>query len=266
MDDSEPVKPSQVSKELLHRYIDGCHILHHYGLVDAYGHLSVRLSASTFLMSRYLAPALVASVGDLVIYRIKDGQPVAAESPRGFSERFIHSEIYKAYQGVQAVVHSHSLDVVPFSISATPLQACFHMAGFLGTAVPIWDAASVYKDHPADNQDMLVKNVKLGSALARSLGCNGGQAMGIPKHPVVLMRGHGFVATAQSLEMVIFNSIYTAQNARVQREAISLGTEIQVFNEREAHDTGSTTGQGAVKPWPLWVNEVSNESIYKNLV
>ncbi|KAJ5624724.1 hypothetical protein N7510_001033 [Penicillium lagena] len=214
-------------------------------------------------MSRYLAPALVASVDDLVIYRIEDGQPAATDAPRGFSERFIHSEVYKAYQGVQAVVHSHSLEVVPFSISATPLRACFHMAGFLGTAVPVWDTASVYKDHPDDNQDMLVKNVKLASALARSLGDG---APGMPKHPVALMRGHGFVATSNSLEMVIFNSVYTAQNARVQRQALSLGTEVQVFTEREAHDTGTTTGQGAVKPWPLWVAEVSKSSLYQNLI
>lgn len=83
MDDSKLVTLSQLPKELLRKYIDGCHILHHHGLVDAYGHLSVRLSASTFLMSRYLAPALVASVDDLVIYRVENGQPVATDAPRG---------------------------------------------------------------------------------------------------------------------------------------------------------------------------------------
>jgi ribulose-5-phosphate 4-epimerase/fuculose-1-phosphate aldolase len=182
----------------------------------------------------------------------------------GFSERFIHSEIYKAYPGVQAVVHSHSLEVVPFSISSTPLRACFHMAGFLGTVVPVWDAATVYKNYPEDNQDMLVKNTKLGAALAQSLGS--GTENGIPKHPVVLMRGHGFVATSNCIEMAVLRSVYTAQNAKVQRQAIALGGQVQVFTEREAHDTGSTTGQGAVKPWPLWVAEVTDASLYQNRV
>jgi ribulose-5-phosphate 4-epimerase/fuculose-1-phosphate aldolase len=91
-----------------------------------------------------------------------DAQVLQANNPlflifAGFSELFIHSEIYKAHPNVLAVVHSHSLDVVPFSISSIPLQACFHMAGFLGTGVPIWAAATVYKDHPEDNQDMLVR-------------------------------------------------------------------------------------------------------------
>ena len=74
---------SQVSLVLLRKYVDGCHMLHQHDLVDAYGHLSVRLSNSTFLMSRYLAPALVASVEDLVIYNIEDAQPVKPDAPRG---------------------------------------------------------------------------------------------------------------------------------------------------------------------------------------
>ncbi|KAJ9614659.1 hypothetical protein H2200_002796 [Cladophialophora chaetospira] len=212
-------------------------------------------------MSRYLAPALVAGTEDLVIYQVEDGQPVRSDAPRGFSERFIHSEVYKAYPDVQSVVHSHSLDVVPFSISTIPLSACFHMAGFLGTAVPVWDAATVYQHHPSDNQDMLVKNTKLASSLARILGENGQI-----KHPVVLMRGHGMVVTAESLEMCIFNSIYAQQNAKVQTAAIGLGGNVKYFRDREAHDTGTTTGMGAVKPWPLWEAEVTNDTLYRNSV
>jgi hypothetical protein len=84
MEDTDAVTDvSKVSSMLLRKYVDGCHMLHQHNLVDAYGHLSVRLSNSTFLMSRYLAPALVSRVEDLVIYRISDGQPVRADAPRG---------------------------------------------------------------------------------------------------------------------------------------------------------------------------------------
>ena len=83
--DTAVTKLSQVSPDLIRKYIDGCHILHYYDLVDAYGHLSVRLSASTFLMSRYMAPALVAWPSDLVIYKVADGEPVDPNAPRGVS-------------------------------------------------------------------------------------------------------------------------------------------------------------------------------------
>jgi hypothetical protein len=65
------------------------------------------------------------------------------------------------------------------------------------------------------------------------------------------------------ISMVICKSIYTAQNARVQRPAIVLGGPVPVFNEREAHDMETTTTKGAVKPWSLWVAEVENSALYE---
>jgi ribulose-5-phosphate 4-epimerase/fuculose-1-phosphate aldolase len=178
----------------------------------------------------------------------------------GFSERFIHSEIYKAYPDVHATVHSHSLAVIPFSISSQPLAACFHMAGFLGLRVPVWDADSAYTEN--DQRSMLVSSTRLGESLAQALG---GGGKGEPQYPVVLMRGHGMVVTAERIEMVVLRCIYTAQNARVQQSAMGLGGAVKLFTEREARDTSGTTGQGAVKPWPLWKREVENSTLYNNL-
>jgi ribulose-5-phosphate 4-epimerase/fuculose-1-phosphate aldolase len=133
------------------------------------------------------------------------------------------------------------------------------MAGFLGTGVPVWDSDTVYtKD---DNQDFLVRNTRLGVSLAKSL-CN---CLGELKHSVALMRGHGMVVTAESIEMCIFNCIYTAQNAEIQKSAMGLGGSMKLFTEREARDTNGTTGQGVAKPWPLWKREVEDSSLYHNL-
>ena len=74
---------SDLDPYLVRKYITACHILHFYDLVDAYGHISVRLSPTTFLMSRYLAPALVASPSDLVIYSIDNAEPLIPNAPRG---------------------------------------------------------------------------------------------------------------------------------------------------------------------------------------
>jgi ribulose-5-phosphate 4-epimerase/fuculose-1-phosphate aldolase len=177
----------------------------------------------------------------------------------GFSERFIHSEIYKAYPDVHATVHSHSLAIIPFSISSQPLAACFHMAGFLGCRVPVWDADSAYTD--GDQRNMLVCSTRLGASLAHMLG----DGETVPRYPVVLMRGHGMVVTAERIEMVVLRCIYTAQNARVQQSAMGLGGAVKLFTEREARDTSKTTGQGAVKPWPLWKKEVESSTLYHNL-
>jgi ribulose-5-phosphate 4-epimerase/fuculose-1-phosphate aldolase len=256
------------SDELLRKYVSGCHILHYYGLVDAYGHLSVRVSDDTFLMCRYMAPAMVATRDDLWLYKVADGEGVKDNTPRGFSERYIHSEIYKAYPQVMAVIHSHNLDIIPFSISPqSPLRACFHMSAFLGTNVPVWDPATIYKKDPKEIQNMLVHNTKLGASLAKTLGEG---KDGLPKKPVALMRAHGFVCTGDSIEMVIARSIYTVHNARVQKDAMAMAggksEDIIFFSEQEAHDTSKSTISGAVKPWPMWLAAVKNSTLYKNSI
>lgn len=181
-----------------------------------------------------------------------------AEFLTGFSERYIHSEIYKLYPEAKSVVHSHALPVIPFTISSVPLAACFHMAGFLGTGCPVWDFDTVYSE--SEQMDMLVRNNKLGASLAKTLG-EGSEL----KHAVSLLRGHGMVVVAENIEMAVFKSIYTLQSAIVQQNAIGLGGSVKLYTKKEAEDTANTTGQGAVKPWPLWKRKVEDSTLYTNL-
>ena len=125
------------------------HIIHYHGVVDAYGHISVRHpnQPDTYLMSAEMAPALVSSPADFVQYRIEDSTPYNNENaPRGFIERYIHSEIYKRYPGVQCVVHSHAEAVLPYAISGVPLQPVYHMGGFLGRFCSEWKNTCVKAD------------------------------------------------------------------------------------------------------------------------
>lgn len=52
----------------------------------------------------------------------------------GYAERYIHSAILKAYPDINAVVHSHAEDVLPYTVldSISP-EPVYHMAGFLGS-------------------------------------------------------------------------------------------------------------------------------------
>lgn len=112
------------SKDLFCTLITANHILHYHNVVDAYGHISVRnpQDPTTFFISKSLAPALVSCREDLEEYRISDASPVNEDAPKGYAERFIHSEIYKKYKGVHSVVHGHPEVVLPFSISSIPLR------------------------------------------------------------------------------------------------------------------------------------------------
>jgi ribulose-5-phosphate 4-epimerase/fuculose-1-phosphate aldolase len=45
--------------------------------------------------------------------------------PQAHIERYIHSEIYKQYPGVNSVIHSHASAVVPYTISGTEFFSSF---------------------------------------------------------------------------------------------------------------------------------------------
>ena len=182
-------------------------ILANEGVVDAYGHVSVRHPSmpERFFLARMLAPELVER-GDLMEFGL-DGQPVS--DPRAPSvERFIHSAIYEARPEVQAVVHAHAEDILPFGITDVPLRPVIHSGSFIGRHVPVWDIADNFGD-----TDLLVRNITQGRDLARCLGNNN----------VVLMRGRGFAAAARSVIEVVRVAVYLPRNARVQLAAMQIG-------------------------------------------
>ena len=89
-------------------------ILFNQGVVDGYGHVSMRHphAPDRFLMSRAMAPASV-TPADIIEYDL-DSNPCNASGRSSFFERFIHGATYEARPEMNAVVHSHAEDVLPF--------------------------------------------------------------------------------------------------------------------------------------------------------
>lgn len=182
-------------------------ILNHYGVLDAYGHVSVRSSRNPnhFFLARHI-PAGTVTAKDIIEYDLNT-EPVFKTDYVGYSERFIHGEIYKARPDVKAVVHGHSPDVVTLTIAQIPLRPVSHMGAFLGADVPVFETRSMTKDG-----EMLIRNSQLGHALAMTLG----------KNPAALIRGHGAVVVADSLHAVTGRAYYMGINAREQLQAMQL--------------------------------------------
>ncbi|KAH9829769.1 class II aldolase like protein [Teratosphaeria destructans] len=285
-------------RELFSTLITANHILHSQAVVDAYGHISVRnpQDPNTFFISKSLAPALVSRREDLEEYKVEDASPVNPNAPQGYLERFIHSEIYKKYKDVHAVVHAHSEVVLPFTITSQPLRPVFHMAATLGPQAPVYDISQHYK--PTDAQhSLLVTAPHLGAALAAGfhpsttlqkstnllktfITSSPASAPDFPTHPVVLMRGHGFTAVGADIRDVVFRAVYTCVNARVQRDALLMqGTwnlgrgggegekalqEVQYLSEREVRDARAGVGVSTGRPWGMWCAEVARGECYRN--
>lgn len=231
------------SPELLQDLVDANHILHHQGIVDAFGHVSARhdREPQRFLLARNIAPGRVQAT-DILEYDVATGEPVQSEPPRLYLERYIHSEIYRARPDVMAVVHSHSPAVLPFAIArGARLRPVCHMAGFLGGTdheeVPRFEI----RDHAGTDSDLLIRSRELGTALARTLG-NG---------RVVLMRGHGSTVVGESLRIAVFRAVYTEVNAKLLLQSLPLG-EVEALTPAEADATRTTNESQAARPWELW--------------
>ena len=231
-------------KGLIDDLVSANHILFKEGVVDGFGHVSVRdeRDSERFLLSRSIAPATV-TARDVMEFGM-DGEPLNARGRRPYLERFIHSEIYRLRPDVVAVVHSHSPALIPFGITGTSLRPVFHMSGFLGSATPIFEI----REAGGPATDMLIRDRELGAALARKLGTA----------PFALMRGHGSVAVGATLKQVVFRSIYAEVNARLQSEALRLGT-ITYLNDAEAANAARTNDSVIDRPWGLWKARVKSK-------
>ena len=120
-------------------------ILSNENVVDAYGHVSVRHPGNPerFLLSRSIAPEFVERT-DIMELNL-DGEPIN-DNRAPYHERFIHAAIYEARPDVQAVVHAHAEDVLPFSITEASLRPVIHSGSFIGAHVPVWDIADKFGD------------------------------------------------------------------------------------------------------------------------
>ena len=157
-------------------------ILANENVVDAYGHVSVRhpRDPQRFFLARSLSPERVER-GDIMEFDL-EGNPAGGDARQPYLERFIHAAAYAARADVQAVVHAHAEDVLPFGITATPLRPVIHSGSFMGEHVPVWDIRDRFGD-----TNLLVTNMPQGRDLAKTLGGN----------HVALMRGHGFASAAR---------------------------------------------------------------------
>ena len=218
------------------------HVLANEGIVDAYGHVSVRLpdDPGTFLLARSRSPMLVAA-DDLMTFDLSGAARHGDPRP-AYVERMIHAALYAARPDVAAIVHSHAESLLPFTISATSLRPVIHVAGMIGSEIPRWDIADRFGE-----TDLLVRTLEQGDDLARALG----------GHSCALMRGHGAVVAGASLKEAVLRAIFLQMNATTQLQASALG-EFKPLSRAEAMLSEKTHVVGHVleRAWDYYVGRL----------
>jgi ribulose-5-phosphate 4-epimerase/fuculose-1-phosphate aldolase len=228
-----PVSAGPVDPQLIEDLVAANRILADQGVLDAFGHVSIRHPAdpNRYLTSRAMSPANV-TAADIMEFDL-DSNPVDQRGRSVFLERFIHGEVYKARPDVKAVIHSHSPGVIPFSITNVPLRPVMHNASFLWVGVPVYEIRDA-----GGATDMLVRNGMLAKALAVTLG----------NRPVALMRGHGNVVAGPNVKRATILAVYTEVNARLQTTALGLGGPVNYISAEE----GALRDQNPVDEGRAW--------------
>jgi ribulose-5-phosphate 4-epimerase/fuculose-1-phosphate aldolase len=225
------------SRGLIDDLVAASRILAQHEVLDAYGHVSARSDRRPdhFLISRSLAPALMTAAD--VMELDADSEPLPGDKRKGFLERYIHGEIYRARPEVMAIVHSHSTSVIPFGVTRTRLRPIYHMGAFLWSGTPVFDIRKTREEN-----DLLVRDRPLGKALAGSLGsCN-----------CVLMRGHGMTVVGDGVPEAVYRAIYTEMNARLQLQASALEGPIEFLSDEEGRRSTAANRGTLERPWELW--------------
>lgn len=218
-------------------------ILANEGVLDSFGHVSVRHPErpDRYFLARSCSPGIVEE-SDIVEFSL-DGVPIKSENRPLYLERHLHGGVYETHPGVNAVLHAHADDMLPFTITDIPMRPVIQSVGDMGATIPVWDIADKF----GDDTDLLVCTMDQGRDLARCLLPN----------KVALLRGHGFVSVDVNLISLVRLAVFLPRNARVLMAATTLGTPIKAIKPGEiaARLRLDPASPSMRRGWEYWARE-----------
>ena len=183
-------------------------ILANEGIVDAWGHISVRNpeNPDTYFLSRSRSPGLV-TMDDLIEFNL-DNTPVRPTDTPLYIERPIHGMAFQARPDVHSVIHNHCKEVLPFAVTGSEMRPAIHNARVIGGPVPVWDITDKFGD-----TDFLVTTNEQGRDLSTVLG----------RGRAVIMRAHGATVAGATIPNAVAIALAMKRNAMAILDGLKLG-------------------------------------------
>lgn len=180
-------------------FITALRIIYREGLSDAFAHLSARSDARDEMMFMpRKSPALVQKDE---LFSVDFDRPVPQSS--------LHQAIYKFRGDVKAVFHFHSPAVVLLSVVGQTIRPMHNYSAIFYQGVPLYTGTGQVETQARAGEMATL----LGDAKA------------------LMLRGHGAVVVGQSIREVCMLAIFLEESARLQTEAMRIGTPM--FMERD---------------------------------
>ena len=284
----------------LAQLITSIHILHHQGMLQEEGTVSMRnrQDPSTFITSS-IAPILISSPNDFSEWYVEDASPAQQQdgedattpiSPHN-PEIFVHSCMYLRYPGIQSIAHVRTIDLIVYGLcdaQGSMLRSVFNQAGFVDEYSPIFDPAHYRELLPRNHlENLRVDHPILGAALAETFSrssrtqgrtvdgfidgvVDGVKEPELPEHGVTFLRGNGAVMWAvDGLEELVYKCVNLQRNAKIQTAAMLQRTgsdlEITYLSWKEGVDCERSTSRAAIEmSWRAWKAAVYRSRLYVN--
>ncbi len=181
-----------------------CRVLAMQGHSDLiYGHVSARTERPDQYWIKGSGIGLEEATEDDLVLIDFDGNKISGKRKR-HNEFPIHSEVYRANPEIRCVIHTHPVYSTLIASSEHRLLPLTNMScAFYPPAVKKFDESS----------DLIV-TAEQGSAVAKLLG----------EHKIVLLRNHGIVVAANSVEEACVRGVLLEHSAKTQVIAASMGT------------------------------------------
>ena len=236
-------KTPKLAKSLAEDLITANQILVKQGVLDVFGHLSIRApdDSAIFWLPSSIPPSRV-SLGNLYPFNF-EAEPVLNTEAELFSERFIHSEIYRRFPDVNAICHHHSPSIMPFCITGSKLFAVSQTGAFLGEGVPQWDS----QDEHGDTK-LLIDDRQKAKSLARSMKGTS----------TLLLRGHGMVQTGCQLQELVHKCVFACREAETILSAVSVGAAIPLL-PGEIEAIGAPSHTATARSWSHWTAQLNHK-------
>jgi len=219
----EPVKRTQTRVRMAARAL-GRNDLGH-----AFGHVSARLDADSFLVCAPKPMGLIAPEDEGTIV------PIEGTLPDGvLGEVRCHQQIYKRRPDVNGIVRTFLRDVMTLSTFQRTPKSRIGFASYFAPFPPLWDDPLLLRDDAA-----ALKFAKtLGNARA------------------IVMRGNGCVLTGATVEEAIVMAFFLEESAKTELAVMASGQEDRslLFSNEQATARAVSSGRIFERMWDYLTN------------
>jgi len=219
---------AQLAETALREQIVACtRLLVHEEILDYSGHVSVRLPGTDRVLIQPRDTSRAALTADDLLVVDLAGRLLDGQGPPP-SETALHLCVYRARPDAMAVCHGHP----PFSTLFGCVERPF---------VPLRNFAYRFAELPVHPDTTHIRTEAQGEAVARTLA----------GHRACLLRAHGTVVAAASIEELFMDCLDLEENARALVIASALGP-LRPLTPAEIQALAASYGRNAYRAAKVW--------------